>query len=120
MTCRPTCLAVATFSHIFAVKCQHISTLGGGGHPTFDSFSYMAALFSFLVFNLFLTLFLATLVLNKSGGGTERYVSSPGLKAGGGRPPCPPAANSFFPNDIAVAPPTMSVNHIRACVTARS
>ena len=31
-----------------------------------------------------------------------------------------PYANSFFPNDIAVAPPTMSVIHIRACVTARS
>ena len=30
------------------------------------------------------------------------------------------AANSFFPNDIAVAPPTMSVIRIRACVTTRS
>ena len=33
---------------------------------------------------------------------------------------CGQAANILFPNDISIAPPTLSVIRIRACVTARS
>ena len=43
-----------------------------------------------------------------------------GRREGGSEPERRRIANYFFPNDIAVAPPTMSIIRIRACVTARS